>query len=272
MVKLGFLNAIALQFEDLGKRFSQVNLPAIDLIIRIYGIRVSTIDLAYYSRGSGTPEQPKTESGKILLHFITVFEAYCISHAFVEDNGNLVVHVATAAFMLSVATKQNFESNENMEAYGSVCNLIAEAYCVRAFRTQETEPNSKQYVEDMDYALKLWLTQEHSQAVLLHHIRDFFYHLRKLFDHALAIEMPCHALCTSRVDEAFFATFSKHDKLSNSVEHWQSSAIAWLNDKVTSYFDFILTPWNVFCRYLERLLQVGTVEEIVGNGSRAENI
>ncbi|KAD4585965.1 hypothetical protein E3N88_23566 [Mikania micrantha] len=101
-----------------------------------------------------------------------------------------------------------------------------------------------------------------------------------------------HALCTSRVDEAFFATFSKHDKLSNYVEHWKScmkntntlkvdfeqflSAISTLSFPNVGKFDhanrFSHSMDDIKKIALDLSHNVGTVEEIVVNGSEAKNI
>ncbi|KAJ0743876.1 putative separase [Helianthus annuus] len=336
--------------------------------------------------------------------------------------------------------------NKNKEACGPVCNLLAEAYCLRALCTQEAEPNSKVFVQDIGYALKLWLGQEHSQSVkqtdkvyhntliLLYHVGDLL-SLKGYMDiHSDIYELmiryctcknvslkEClamlwqskslsHALCTSHVNDAFISTFSRHCKSSKSMQFWKScmekskslevgfqqcfSVIstlsspssckhdlatgyahlttdvikktafdlgnsvpvtskslflssnlyydlsekmiskgtmieallyakeahrlrtklfqknfiytieqhndiigdngeivqkrgyglktfhmqtsvatgAWSNNKGSSDFDFILTPWNVLRCYLESIRQVGTIQEIVGNGSEAESL
>ncbi|KAI7738302.1 hypothetical protein M8C21_012964, partial [Ambrosia artemisiifolia] len=87
----------------------------------------------------------------------------------------------------AISTMQLIQSDiydNNKEACGPICNLLAEAYCLRALCTQEAEPNSKVFVQDIGYALKLWLSQEHSQSVeqtdmvyhntilLLYHVGD----------------------------------------------------------------------------------------------------
>ncbi|KAK1417650.1 hypothetical protein QVD17_26781 [Tagetes erecta] len=336
--------------------------------------------------------------------------------------------------------------NKNKEARGPFCNLLAEAYCLRALCTQETEPNSKFFVQDIGYALKLWLSQERSKSVeqtdmMYHNALNLLYHVGDLLSlkgymdlHSDIYELmirfctcknislkEClamlwqskslsHALCTSHVNDAFILTFSKHCKLSKSVEFWKScmeiskslevgfqqcfsvistlsfpspcnhnhatehahitiddikktafdlsnsvptstkslflssnlyydlgermiskgsmiealsyakeahrlrtklfqknftysieqhsdiigdngeimqkcgyglksfhmqrsvATTAWSNDKGSSDFDFILTPWNVLRCYLESILQVGTIQEIVGNGSEAETL
>ncbi|KAL8218762.1 hypothetical protein R6Q57_022135 [Mikania cordata] len=335
---------------------------------------------------------------------------------------------------------------KNKEECVPVCNLLAMAYCLRALCTQEAEPNSKLFVQDVGCALKLWLSQNHSQSIeqtdtvsqntliLLYHVGDLLllkgymevhsdiYELMiRLFTCKNASLKEClimlwqskslsHALCTSHVNDEFISTLSKHCKLSESLEFWKScmekskslevdfqqcfsvistlsspstcnhghatkyahlpnddikktafdlsnnvplsskslflssnlyydlsermitkgsmiealsyakeahrlrtklfqknfiykieqcrdimgdngdviqncryelksfymqptiAAATWSNDKGSSDFDFILTPWNVLRRYLESILQVGTIQEIVGNGSEAETL
>ncbi|KAL8258316.1 hypothetical protein R6Q59_030357 [Mikania micrantha] len=335
---------------------------------------------------------------------------------------------------------------KNKEECVPVCNLLAMAYCLRALCTQEAEPNSKLFVQDVGCALKLWLSQNHSQSIeqtdtvsqntliLLYHVGDLLllkgymeihsdiYELMiRLFTCKNVSLKEClimlwqskslsHALCTSHVNDAFISTLSKHCKLSESLEFWKScmekskslevgfqqcfsvistlsspstcnhghatkyahlaiddikktafdlsnnvplsskslflssnlyydlsermitkgsmiealsyakeahrlrtklfqknfiyiieqcsdimgdngeviqncgyelksfymqptiAAATWSNDKGSSDFDFILTPWNVLRRYLESILQVGTIQEIVGNGSEAETL
>ncbi|XP_076893503.1 separase-like isoform X3 [Bidens hawaiensis] len=148
--------------------------------------------------------------------------------------------------------------DKNKEACGPVCNLLAEAYCLRALCTQEAEPNSKFFVEDIGKATKLWLSQEHSKSVeridtvcnntliLLYHVGDllllkgymdlhsdiyelmirFCTHKNISLKECLAMlwqtKSLSHALCTSHVNEAFILTFSKHCQLSKSVEFWKS--------------------------------------------------
>ncbi|KAL8258352.1 hypothetical protein R6Q59_030393 [Mikania micrantha] len=335
---------------------------------------------------------------------------------------------------------------KNKEECVPVCNLLAMAYCLRALCTQEAEPNSKLFVQDVGCALKLWLSQNHSQSIeqtdtvsqntliLLYHVGDLLllkgymevhsdiYELMiRLFTCKNVSLKEClimlwqskslsHALCTSHVNDAFISTLSKHCKLSESLEFWKScmekskslevgfqqcfsvistlsspstcnhghatkyahlaiddikktafdlsnnvplssksfflssnlyydlsermitkgsmiealsyakeahrlrtklfqknfiykieqcsditgdngeviqncgyelksfymqptiAAATWSNDKGSSDFDFILTPWNVLRCYLESILQVGTIQEIVGNGSEAETL
>ncbi|KAI3774516.1 hypothetical protein L1987_49074 [Smallanthus sonchifolius] len=346
---------------------------------------------------------------------------------------------------LSEATSNMSDMYEkNKEACGPVCNLLAVAYCLRALCTQEAEPNSKLLVQDIGCALKLWLSQDHSQAVeqvdmvshntliLLYNVCDLLslkgcmdvhsdiYELMIRFFTCKNVSLKeclamlwqskslSHALCTSHVNDAFILTFSKHCKLSQSLEFWKScmeksksleigfqqcfsvistlsfpsscnhdratecahltiddikktafdlsnsvppsskslflssnlyydlserliskgsmiealsyakeahrlrtklfqknfiysieqhndiigengeiiqkcgyglksfhmqpsiATTSWSNDKGSSEFDFILTPWNILRCYLESILQVGTIQEIVGNGSEAE--
>ncbi|KAL1827171.1 separase isoform X3 [Daucus carota subsp. sativus] len=48
---------------------------------------------------------------------------------------------------------------------------------------------------------------------------------------------------------------------------------AWSSECVTRDFDsHVVTPWNVLQRYLESILQVGSIHEIVGNGSDAKRL
>ncbi|KAK1428290.1 hypothetical protein QVD17_17121 [Tagetes erecta] len=42
-------------------------------------------------------------------------------------------------------------------------------------------------------------------------------------------------------------------------------------DNGSSDIDFILTPWNVLRCYLESILQIGTIHEVLGHGSQAES-
>ncbi|GJX34689.1 separase isoform X1 [Tanacetum coccineum] len=54
--------------------------------------------------------------------------------------------------------------------------------------------------------------------------------------------------------------------------HPSVATSAWSSHDVDSsdLVDFFLTPWNVLQCYLESILQVGTIQEIIGNGSEAE--
>nr|XP_043623197.1 separase [Erigeron canadensis] len=147
--------------------------------------------------------------------------------------------------------------NKDEEAPGRVCDLLAEAYCLHALCTQEAEPNSKYIVQDIGKALKLWLSQEHSQSAevtsqstlfLLYHVGDMLSLKGYMEDHSEIFEMmfryftwknfpikQClamlwqsrslsHALCTSTVSDAFILTLSQHCNLtkSKSMEFWIS--------------------------------------------------
>ncbi|KAL4573492.1 hypothetical protein LXL04_020300 [Taraxacum kok-saghyz] len=140
-----------------------------------------------------------------------------------------------------------YKSNDGS---GPVCCLLAEAYCLRALCTQEAEPNSKHFIEDVGNALKLWLSQEHEQTrntlTLLYYVADmlslkgYMEHHSDIYETMIKSFMwkniplqEClimlwqsrslsHALCASTVSDEFIMTFSKHCKLSKSVEFWIS--------------------------------------------------
>ncbi|GJS63270.1 separase [Tanacetum coccineum] len=115
-------------------------------------------------------------------------------------------------------------------------DLLAQAYCLRTLCTQEAEPNSKLFVEDIGDALKQWLSQKHPQSAeqtltLLYHIGDLL--LLKYFTWKDVPLKECitilwqsrslrHCLCTSPVSDAFIMTLSKHCDLSKSMEFWIS--------------------------------------------------
>ncbi|KAI3788961.1 hypothetical protein L2E82_01744 [Cichorium intybus] len=137
---------------------------------------------------------------------------------------------------------------------GPVCHLLAEAYSLRALCTQEAEPNSKKFIQDVGNALKLWSSQEHFQSgehaqntlTLLCHVADFLSLKGYMEEHSNIYEtmiriftwknMPLqdcltmlwqsrslsHALCASPVNEAFIMTLSNHCNLSKSMEFWIS--------------------------------------------------
>ncbi|CAI9287139.1 unnamed protein product [Lactuca saligna] len=137
---------------------------------------------------------------------------------------------------------------------GSACYVLAEAYCLHALCTQEADPNSKNFVQDVSNALKLWLSQEHFQSdeqaqntlILLYHVADFLSLKGYMEDHSNIYEtmikiitwrnMPLnewltmlwqsrslsHALCASPVNDAFIMTLSNHCNLSKSMEFWIS--------------------------------------------------
>ncbi|PWA66399.1 separase [Artemisia annua] len=137
-------------------------------------------------------------------------------------------------------------------------DLLAQAYCLRTLCTQEAEPNSKLFVQDIGNALKLWLSEEHPQSAeqtrigslntltLLYHVGDLLSLKGYMEDHSDIYEMmfrfftwknvplkECitilwqsrslrHCLCTSPVSDAFIMTLSKHCELSKSMEFWIS--------------------------------------------------
>nr|GEU88271.1 separase isoform X1 [Tanacetum cinerariifolium] len=137
-------------------------------------------------------------------------------------------------------------------------DLLAQAYCLRTLCTQEAEPNSKLFVQDIGNALKLWLSQEQPQSAeqtrivslntftLLYHVGDLLSLKGYMEDHSDIYEMmfrfftsknvslkECitilwqsrsfrHCLCTSPVSDAFIMTLSKHCELFKSMEFWIS--------------------------------------------------
>ncbi|KAI3715733.1 hypothetical protein L6452_22720 [Arctium lappa] len=146
--------------------------------------------------------------------------------------------------------------NKSKDDHGPICYLLAEAYCLRALCTQELEPNSKHFIQDIDNALKLWSNQDYSRSAedmvfqntlkLLYYVADLISLKGYMVDHSLIYEtmikfsswknVPLHdclallwqfrslshALCASPVNDEFIKTLSKHCTLSNSVEFWTS--------------------------------------------------
>ncbi|KAL4588484.1 hypothetical protein LXL04_001375 [Taraxacum kok-saghyz] len=140
------------------------------------------------------------------------------------------------------------------ESSGPGCHLLAEAYCLRALCTQEAEPNSKHFIQDVGNALKLWSSQEHFQSneqaqstlTLLYHVADFLSLKGYMEEHSNIYETmiraftwknksleECltmfwqsrslsHALCGSPVNDAFITTLLNHCNMSKSMEFWIS--------------------------------------------------
>ncbi|GMY05223.1 separase isoform X2 [Fagus crenata] len=153
------------------------------------------------------------------------------------------------------------------EVYGETCSRgiptchhLAVTYCLRALCTQEAEPNSKRIVQDINAALKLWLSiciPDHCSAddlgsmvsentvLLLYNIIDLlsmkgcmdFHHdiyrlMTRLFkfknvplENCLAkfweSRRTTHALCISPINEAFIINLSEHyGDLCKSVDFW----------------------------------------------------
>uniref|UniRef100_A0A2N9IGR6 separase n=1 Tax=Fagus sylvatica TaxID=28930 RepID=A0A2N9IGR6_FAGSY len=158
---------------------------------------------------------------------------------------------------------------EQHEVYGETCSRgiptchqLAVTYCLRALCTQEAEPNSKRIVQDINAALKLWLSiciPDHCSAddlgsmvsentvLLLYNIIDLLsmkgcmdFHLdiyrlmTRLFkfknvplENCLAklweSRRTTHALCISPINEAFIINLSEHyGDLCKSVDFWIS--------------------------------------------------
>ncbi|KAI3778004.1 hypothetical protein L2E82_06951 [Cichorium intybus] len=133
---------------------------------------------------------------------------------------------------------------------GPVSHLLAQAYCLHALCTQEAEPNSKHFIQDVGNALKLWLSQEHEQTqntlTLLYYVADllslkgymehhsdiyetmigFFTQknipLQELLSMLWQSRSLSHALCASPVSDAFIITFTNHCNVSKSVAFWIS--------------------------------------------------
>ncbi|XP_024980177.1 separase [Cynara cardunculus var. scolymus] len=146
--------------------------------------------------------------------------------------------------------------NKSKDDRGPMCYLLAEAYCLRALCTQEAEPNSKHFIQDIDNAVKLWSSPDCSQSAedmvfqktltLLHYVVDLISLKGYMVDHLLIYEtmikfsswknVPLndwlallwqfrslsHALCASPINDEFIRALSKHCALSNSVEFWTS--------------------------------------------------
>ncbi|KAA8545541.1 hypothetical protein F0562_020325 [Nyssa sinensis] len=155
--------------------------------------------------------------------------------------------------------KQNDLYGESSSCSIPVCHQLAVAYCLRALCSQETEPNSKLLLQDIQAALNLWLSPDcfhandqcdmmaENMLILLYHVVDLLsikgytklhtdiYELMiRLFkwknvplEKCLAMlweyRRLCHALCASPVNEAFLVTLSQHcGELSKSIDFWIS--------------------------------------------------
>ncbi|KAL6573567.1 hypothetical protein OROHE_002026 [Orobanche hederae] len=143
--------------------------------------------------------------------------------------------------------------DESKEDHWPICFLLAKAYGLRAFCTQEAEPKSEVILKDIEFALKLWSSQHCSQSAesrnnlaLLYCVSDLISLKGYKVDHSLIYETmikfslltdvpleDCvaflwkfrrlsHALCASSVNDEFIRKLSEHDSLSKSVKFWDS--------------------------------------------------
>ncbi|XP_071716106.1 separase [Rutidosis leptorrhynchoides] len=109
---------------------------------------------------------------------------------------------------------------------------------------------------------------------------------RGLMIEALMYAKESHRLRIKLLKKHFAYSIEQHDdimdtngevikkrgyQLTSFHMHSLVATTAWSHDKSSSEFeDFILTPWNILRCYLESILQVGSIQEMVGNGHEAE--
>ncbi|XP_071705360.1 separase-like [Rutidosis leptorrhynchoides] len=118
---------------------------------------------------------------------------------------------------LSDAISLMSDFSKDKEDSGPVCQLLAEAHCLRALCTQELESKSKSsddddlIFKDIGDALRLWSSQEHSQSVkqihtessqntitLLYHILDLLSLKGYLKDHCDIYDMLINRYITNK--------------------------------------------------------------------------
>ncbi|RXH92374.1 hypothetical protein DVH24_033270 [Malus domestica] len=135
----------------------------------------------------------------------------------------------------------------------SHCHQLAVAYCLRALSTQEAEPNSKRVLEDISAAINLWLgistpdncSRADKCSMLSENTILLLYNVIDLLSIKITVD---------EVKQAAFELISQAP-----VSTWSAYVAGYL------YYD--LSERLVSNG---RLIEVGVILEIIGNGAEAE--